>query len=438
MSINQQLATSHLTPHARPASHGDASRRQRRRRGGLLMIVLTGLLVAGCTLPLPAPIAPEQSASDADQIAAPDSQATPATDAATSETGVAALPAPSFTATMTAAITAVVESTAPLIGTLTPEEGSSNETGEARPVSIPLPAPLNVPDAEISAMAWHGDELVLVPQYPQRFGNRLFAIKQRAIVDFLTGVTTELPPLKAIAFDDGGLAETISGFEGYEAIAFDGDQVYMTVETRPGNWMLGYLVSGTYLPDATLIALDPTARTPIPAQAPLTNLTDETLVIDGERLLTIYEANGANVNPDPTATVFDRDLNKLASIPFPTVEFRVTDASAVDEQGRFWVINYFWEGDGEKLRPAEDAIAMGQSQGSSHSQFTTVERLVELQITPDGVVLGDTPPIQLALLPAGIARNWEGIARLQTGELDGFLLATDKFPVTEFAFVPRP
>jgi hypothetical protein len=42
----------------------------------------------------------------------------------------------------------------------------------------------------------------------------------------------------------------------------------------------------------------------------------------------------------------------------------------------------------------------------------------------------------LRLLP-GVARNWEGIAQLNTGYLDGFLLVTDTFPATMLAFVER-
>ena len=38
-------------------------------------------------------------------------------------------------------------------------------------------------------------------------------------------------------------------------------------------------------------------------------------------------------------------------------------------------------------------------------------------------------------LGVGVARNWEGIARL---EGRGFLLVTDQFPDTILAFVPYP
>ena len=33
---------------------------------------------------------------------------------------------------------------------------------------IPLTGPINSPDAQISGMAWHGDTLVILPQYPEK------------------------------------------------------------------------------------------------------------------------------------------------------------------------------------------------------------------------------------------------------------------------------
>jgi hypothetical protein len=67
-----------------------------------------------------------------------------------------------------------------------------------------------------------------------------------------------------------------------------------------------------------------------------------------------------------------------------------------------------------------------------------IERLLELQFTTTGVVRTDTPAVQLQLLENRVARNWEGIVRLQTEDLDGFLLVTDTFPETIFAFVAKP
>ena len=67
-----------------------------------------------------------------------------------------------------------------------------------------------------------------------------------------------------------------------------------------------------------------------------------------------------------------------------------------------------------------------------------MERLIEFQIEDDAIHLVDAPPVQLALSPLRLARNWEGIVRLEEGDLNGFLLITDRFPSTILAFVPLP
>jgi hypothetical protein len=113
----------------------------------------------------------------------------------------------------------------------------------------------------------------------------------------------------------------------------------------------------------------------------------------------------------------------------------VTDATAVDGNGRFWVINYLYPGDITKLNIAQDGIAAQFGMGATHAASQTVERLIELQLITDGITLTDTPPIQLELLPDDEARNWEGIVRLDDA---GFILATDKFPETILGFVERP
>lgn len=55
-----------------------------------------------------------------------------------------------------------------------------------------------------------------------------------------TQPTPELTP-GLLAFDDGGLAQSLPGFNGFEAIVVAGDQVYATIENRSGG---GWVVRG--------------------------------------------------------------------------------------------------------------------------------------------------------------------------------------------------
>lgn len=312
---------------------------------------------------------------------------------------------------------------------------STSLSSPAHPViDIPLRGPVAAPRAELSGMAWYGDILVMLPQYPSRVNQQLYALHKAAVLDFLSGRSQEPLQPWPIPFVEQGVTDQIYGFDGYEALTFVGDQVYLTIETRQGFGALGYLVQGTIAPDLSEIRLDPTVVTPIPAQAELSNMSDETLIAVGEQLATIYEANGLIVNRAPLVHFFDRfTLAEVGTLPLSTIEYRITDATELDPQGRFWVINYFYPGD-RALRPILRARGAA---GAIDETAQPIERLLELQFTPDGVVRTTAAPVQLQLLDGNVARNWEGIVRLQTAELDGFLLVTDSFPQTIFAFVAR-
>ncbi len=308
---------------------------------------------------------------------------------------------------------------------------------ERRVTLIALDGPLAARDAEFSGLARLDDEFVLLPQYPARYGGNLFTVREADVVQVLAGVTTAPLMPAPLAFDDGGLAVSIAGFEGFEALAITGERVYLTIEAERDGAMQGYLVTGAIDKAARRISLDPASLVAIAPQAPLSNLSDEALTVlpDGG-LLTFYEANGANVNPQPTAHRFDAAGAPAGVLPSPTLEYRITDATPADAEGRFWVINYFFPGDAEKLAPAADALLAQGGAGATHAANRAVERLVEMQVGATGVTLVDQPPLQLSLLP-GIARNWEGIARVQTEYLDGFLLVTDTFPATMLGFVEK-
>lgn len=248
---------------------------------------------------------------------------------------------------------------------------------------------------------------MLLPQYPRQMadGNRgsLFAIPKKRILAFLDGKEDSPIEPRRIEFDDGGLADLVGGFEGFEAIALDADRVYVTVEARHGKTMIGYVVAGRIEADMSVVRLDPDSATMILSQSGLENLSDEALVLTPGSVLTIHESNGANVNADPVATMFDRALGSAPALPFPTIKYRVTDATALDDQGRFWVTNYFYPRDRRRLPPAEDGLIARHGLGRRHTLSTPVERLVEFRVAERGVVLTDTPPVQLQLGPA--ARN---------------------------------
>ncbi|MEL7144127.1 MAG: hypothetical protein AAFY33_04265 [Cyanobacteria bacterium J06643_4] len=162
------------------------------------------------------------------------------------------------------------------------------------------------------------------------------------------------------------------------------------------------------------------------------NKADEAILLTEDQIVSIYEVSGQRLTPEPEMHTFDYSLAPRPSIPFPNIEYRITDATELDENNRFWVINYFFSGDRDLL-PERDPLTIRYGRGETHRQYQSVERLIELAYSDSGITLTNTPPIQLELTEA--ERNWEGIARLDN---DGFLIITDKFPETILGFVAKP
>lgn len=307
-----------------------------------------------------------------------------------------------------------------------------------RPIS--LSAPLDDAEAEVSGLTWFGDTLIVLPQYPARFSGglprALYGIArsdlQRALSDASSAsVTPFRVELKA-----DGLADSTHPYQGCEAIAFDDDRAYVLVESHTFTGrMQAFLLGGQVSPQLAPVHLDTSAPVLIEAQTDLDNMAYEALTVWGDTIVALYEANGANVNPTPYALRFGRDLTRLDSVRMSTLEYRITDATAVDASGRFWVTNYLYAGERDKLDPAPDSVMIERGVGASHRGASVVERLVELRITPSGIVRTDAAPVWLTLA-GGTGRNWEGVARFG----DGFLIATDRFPTTLLAYVepPRP
>ncbi len=304
-------------------------------------------------------------------------------------------------------------------------------------ILIPMEGEITQRSAEISGLAWYGDDLVLLPQRPERFSfsddGALFVLSREDILAFLAGTLTGPLSPRKVPLVAPGIRKDTPGYDGYESIAFQGDRVYMTMKGGAGRDMMGYLVTGRVDPEGKAVVLDPTRTTSIPPQANLDDMCDKTVVVNGGRVITLYEANGEAVNPAPAAHVFRDNGDLMDTIPFPVLEYRITDATAPDETGRFWVINSFFWGDRSRLRPRPDSLRALYGAGPSHSRFHSVERLVEFSDVGGRVERTRTPPMQLELIDDLRPRNWEGLVRL---EPHGFLLATDTFPETLLAFVP--
>jgi hypothetical protein len=274
--------------------------------------------------------------------------------------------------------------------------------------TIPLEGRVANRLVEISGLAWLGDRLVLLPQHPFEEGGVLYTLEKADILAYLDQTTASPLSAQTIELVAPGLVESIRGYDGFEAIGFVGEQAYFTIEAEWDSGMVSHLVAGRFLPGQNEIVIDTGDLATITGQSLIPNAGDETLLISSSRVVTIHEINDPELVANPAAHVFDRSLASLDPIPFVPVQWRITDATALDADGHFWATNtsYF---------------------------VLASEQLIEFQLTADGITRTSSAPIQLEL--ESTSRNWEGIARLD--ERDGFLLVTDKDPETILAFVPK-
>ena len=299
---------------------------------------------------------------------------------------------------------------------------------------LPLVGPLLQPEAEISGMAWYRDVLVLLPQYPHKWDHSLFGLHKADLAKAIAEESDLVLKPFPIPLHGSTTMRQLDGFEGLEAIAFVGDTVYLLSEASMENYMQGYLLAGTIWPDLSAIEMDMTQITVLASQTKFMNQSYEALIRTPDGIASVYEVNGAEINPEPYALLNGPDLVPRPAIRMPHVEYRLTDATEVNAAGEFWMFNFHWPGS-KRLMPKRDPIAERWGEGPSQSQSDIVERILKFRFTSTGSVeLVDESPLEVQLLNETVARNWEGIA---LWEDEGFLIATDYFPTTVLAFIPR-
>jgi hypothetical protein len=298
---------------------------------------------------------------------------------------------------------------------------------------IHLAGDASIAKAEYSGLAWYKDWLILLPQYPDKFDNHIFAISKDEINSYISSESTYQITPKEIKVDfPKNFEKQFPGYEGLEAIAFSGNQVYLTVEAEKKDNIRGYVTKGEIDDAAMEIKLDRHPEAVLKPQTDISNFSEEALLISGNLIYTIYEANGADLNSYPKMHVLSRIDGTVDVIPFPNIEYRITDATELDDHNIFWVMNYLWPGDREDLYTGKDVLIEKYGSGETHSKSEAVERIIECKIEDGRVKLTNRAPIYLQL-NEGVSHNWEGIVKFDNR---GFLIITDKYPDTILAFVP--
>ncbi len=314
------------------------------------------------------------------------------------------------------------------------------EPSEHKVRNIPLSTPLNQDNMEFSGMTWCGDNLILLPQYPERFSpegqTNLYRIKKQDIQAYLSHETTDGVQASVIRLHENGIRERMTFFDGYEAIACSNNTVWLSIEAKNlFSTFQAYIVPAELNLDSKTpnISVRTDQIRYVKSQSGMINQGDEAIVLHRDHLVSLHELNDKRQVPLPKGNRIHRMSGERDQIAFQTLPYRVTDASATDSSDRFWVINYKYSGD-RFSREASDQLADLYGLGATHRKYHNVERLIEYQFTENRIVRTKRPPIQL-LLEGSEGRNWEGLVRL---DQQGFLLITDKYPSTILGFVAYP
>ena len=277
-------------------------------------------------------------------------------------------------------------------------------------IEVPLDGLITDRKQEISGMTTYKDNLILLPENRNGY---YFYIPFDEIMNTLRTGDKILPVQKT--FTTRKLKERYPGLDGFEAIAFNGDNVYVMVEVRIDGKMAGLLIWGSIIPSTMEIDIPEENIMLIKPPAQIDNFSFESLTITDGQLIIIYETNGSKTIDRPFQYVVNLDDMSINKTPFPNIDFRLTDATSVIDN-RFWMINYYWTGDKETLGVPNDV---------------GIERLVEFKLGYNGIERSSSEYITLDNLDD--PHNWEGLVRFG----NGFLICTDKWPRMVLGYIER-
>ena len=302
---------------------------------------------------------------------------------------------------------------------------------EISPIEITLEGNASIRALEMSGLSWYRDNLILMPQYVDSKSPAFYTIKKSKLKEWVKN-KKKIPILpKKINLKMPNFDQLIDGYQGFEALCFHGDKIYLIIESKHNGFMRSYIIMGTIDLKRSLIDLSQSILNEIPIPINLKNIGYESILKHNSNLYLFFEANGVNVVKKAYALKYNMSLEYKGKVSLQNIEYRLTDVSKADSKGNFWGMNFFWPGERDLLKPDKDNLIDKLDNGKTHQRFEHVEQLLHFKVNRDMIVRTSKPPIQLELEKE--SRNWEGVAMLDNM---GFLLIVDEYPRTIFSYLP--
>lgn len=294
---------------------------------------------------------------------------------------------------------------------------------------LSLPKELEYYDNQFSGLAIAGGKLFLLSEsrLQDQAEAKLYTVRLADLDRKLTDTAYVLPyqklPLTNLAVLRARMQALGQRYEGLEALVFDRDAVYFSVETATPSAncyvLKGRLGAATVELDTTYLV---TLPKPVAADGShIYNAGFEALAKADKRLFGFFEYNlfpGQNYAYEFSGAA-GRGQRQPRAVPFSPLPFRITDMTATGS-GHFTAINYFFKGEGEDAvyrTPATDIATTRLI--ADNGVFKNYCRLIDVE--RKGNSFGWQPIWEFPVPYRGY--NWEGIAAYK----NGYFIINDKY-----------
>jgi len=118
---------------------------------------------------------------------------------------------------------------------------------------------------------------------------------------------------RQIKFTTPDYSSLIDGFDGLEAIAFQGKKVLISIEAESNDTMVGYVAWGQIDPETFAVKIPKENLKKIETPIQISNMTYESIIVHNNRAVLIYEANGLNLQETvqhPVVSLLDFSAKK--------------------------------------------------------------------------------------------------------------------------------
>ena len=156
---------------------------------------------------------------------------------------------------------------------------------ESKVREIYLEGPANQRSLEMSGLTWYKDELILMPQYIDHDDPAFYAISKAKINRWLSQKSPSPIMPDKIRLDAPDFRNTIKGYQGFEAICFDGNTIYLIIESKHENLMKSFIVKGRIKRKKGIIIIDEDSLSEIKIPINIKNMGYESIAKYKNRIL---------------------------------------------------------------------------------------------------------------------------------------------------------